>query len=98
MATELSRSRTVYAADLRGHGDSDWPGEYSVALLASDLVGLLDHLPDPVLDIVGHSLGGLVACRAVTVRPQRVRRLVVLGLPTDEEQADKSDRGPCLPG
>lgn len=81
VATELSRSRKVYAVDLRGHGDSDWPGEYSVALLASDLVGLLDHLPDPVLDVVGHSLGGLVACRAVSVRPQRVRRLVLEDVP-----------------
>jgi pimeloyl-ACP methyl ester carboxylesterase len=52
-----------------------------VALLASDLVGLLDQLAAPVLDVVGHSLGGLVACRAVSVRPQRVRRLVLEDVP-----------------
>ncbi len=77
VASELARSRTVYAVDLRGHGDSDWPGEYSLALLASDVVGLLNRLSEPMVDIVGHSLGGLVACLAVAERPQRVRRLVL---------------------
>ncbi|MDX6310057.1 MAG: hypothetical protein QOI06_3103 [Nocardioidaceae bacterium] len=81
VATELSRSRTVYAVDLRGHGASDWPGEYSVALLATDVVALLDRLTEPVVDIVGHSLGGLVACKAVAERPWRVRRLVLEDVP-----------------
>jgi pimeloyl-ACP methyl ester carboxylesterase len=91
VATELSRSRTVYAVDLRGHGESDWPGEYSLALLASDVVALLDRLSHPVVDILGHSLGGLVACKAVAERPERVRRLVLEDVPVPHP------RSPSMP-
>ncbi|NHC15732.1 alpha/beta fold hydrolase [Motilibacter deserti] len=83
VAERLAHTRTVYAVDLRGHGKSDWPGTYSLALMADDIAGLLDRLPEPRLDVVGHSLGGLVACLATTRRPQHVRRLVLedVGMP-----------------
>ena len=77
VAPVLARSRDVHAVDLRGHGESDRPGTYSIALMASDVVGLLDRTDAPVVDLVGHSLGGLVACRVVADRPHRVRRLVL---------------------
>ncbi|HWO51721.1 MAG TPA: alpha/beta fold hydrolase, partial [Ornithinibacter sp.] len=32
VAASLSATRTVLAVDLRGHGDSGWPGEYSITL------------------------------------------------------------------
>lgn len=35
VARELAASWRVYAPDLRGHGGSDWPGEYTVAALAA---------------------------------------------------------------
>ncbi len=81
VAAELSRSRTVYAVELRGHGESDWPGEYSIALLATDVVALLDRLTEPLVDLIGHSPGGLVACKAAAERPRRVRRLVLEEVP-----------------
>jgi len=83
VAAHLSRTRTAHAVDLRGHGDSDWPGTYSIALMADDVVGLLDRLAAPEVDVVGHSLGGLVACLVAVRRPGRVRRLVLedVGVP-----------------
>lgn len=81
VAVELARDRTVYALDLRGHGASDWPGDYSLQLMASDVVGLLDHGLGPGLDVVGHSMGGLVACLALAERPDLVRRLVLEDVP-----------------
>src|SRR4051812_37227577 len=82
VATRLSDHRTVYAVDLRGHGRSDWPGTYSIDLLAEDVLGLLDQRTQPV-DLVGHSLGGLVACKVAAAMPARVRRLVLedVGIP-----------------
>ena len=77
VAAALQPTRTVHAVDLRGHGDSDWPGTYSIRLLADDVTGLLRQLGDPPVDLVGHSLGGLVACRVAVRRPERVRRLVL---------------------
>ncbi len=82
VAAPLSASRTVYAVDLRGHGGSDRPGTYSIALMTDDVTGLLPRLSEPSVDLVGHSLGGLVAL-GVAARGRGVRRLVLedVGLP-----------------
>lgn len=77
VAAALQPTRTVHAVDLRGHGDSDRPGTYSIALMADDVTGLLPQLEASPVDLVGHSLGGLVACRAAAAGPERVRRLVL---------------------
>jgi pimeloyl-ACP methyl ester carboxylesterase len=83
VAAALSGSRTVYAVDLRGHGSSDWPGAYSIRSMADDVTGLLPRLADGPVDLVGHSLGGLVACLVAAGRPELVRRLVLedVGVP-----------------
>src|SRR4051812_9381150 len=61
VAENLSHDRLVYCPDLRGHGRSDWPGDYSLDAMATDVVGMLDMLGGAV-DLVGHSTGGFVAC------------------------------------
>jgi len=83
VAASLSATRTVLAVDLRGHGQSGWPGEYSIALMAQDIGQLLERLDEPAVDVVGHSLGGLVALRVAAAHPHRVRRLVLedVGMP-----------------
>ena len=80
VAAELSRDRVVRAIDLRGHGESDWPGEYSLQLMADDIVALLRR-SDEQPDLVGHSLGGLVACLAVAAAPDAVRKLALEDVP-----------------
>jgi len=57
----LAPTRRVYAPDLRGHGRSSWPGLYSLELMRADVLSFLDALELPVVDMVGHSLGGVVA-------------------------------------
>ncbi len=73
----LAADHTTYAVDLRGHGDSDWPGEYSHALMEADVVGLLDRLGLTAVVLVGHSMGGSIGFRIAAHRPDLVRRLVV---------------------
>src|SRR5215475_12051881 len=51
----------VFAFDLRGHGDSDWPGEYSFQLMRDDVAAALDKLALTDVTLVGHSMGGAVA-------------------------------------
>jgi pimeloyl-ACP methyl ester carboxylesterase len=89
VAADLSRDRTVYAVDLRGHGASAWPGTYSIQLMAHDVLALLPQLVEGAghLDLVGHSLGGLVAGRVAVASPL-VRRLVLedVGLPRPRRQ------------
>jgi 3-oxoadipate enol-lactonase len=73
----LAASHTTHAVDLRGHGDSDWPGEYSHDLLEVDVVRLLDCLGLNHVVLVGHSMGGSVAFRIAAHRSDLVARLVV---------------------
>lgn len=42
VAPACAQHRRVYAPDLRGHGHSGWPGEYSVELMQADVLGFLD--------------------------------------------------------
>lgn len=67
----------VYAPDLRGHGRSDWPGEYSVELMRADTLGFLDALALDRVDLIGHSLGGMVACLFAAEHAERLDRLIL---------------------
>ncbi len=71
----------VLTLDLRGHGDSDWPGVYSFALMAEDVLGFLDECGLDKVTLVGHSMGGMVAYLVAIQQPGRVERLVVEDAP-----------------
>ena len=70
----------VWLPDLRNHGDSPWADEFSVPLLAGDLLDFLtQHQLESVL-VGGHSLGGKVAMEAALSEPQRFRGLISLDM------------------
>src|SRR3712207_6268383 len=74
----LARDRQVVAADFQGDGrteDVDRP--LTAQGLASDVVGLLEHLGLARGDVFGFSVGGAVALRFAIHLPELVRRLVV---------------------
>ncbi len=75
------RGRRTIAPDLRGHAGTDRRGPYTFEQTTEDVVALLDRLDVPLVDLVGHSLGGLLATRVAMQQPDRVRRLVVEDLP-----------------
>ncbi len=71
----------VVAPDLRGHGDSSQPADeaaYSVERFAADLWALTDHLGWPAFDLLGHSMGGMIAQVMVLDRPASIERLVLM--------------------
>lgn len=71
----------VVAPDLRGHGDSDQPADeaaYSLDAFAADVVALADVMGWDRFDLLGHSMGGMVAQVLVLDRPERVERLVLM--------------------
>jgi pimeloyl-ACP methyl ester carboxylesterase len=85
-AAELAAaSRTAIALDLRGHGASPRPGEYTPDAMVGDVLAFLDALGDERtgdgVDIVGHSMGGHVAALLTGRHPGRVRRLVLEDVP-----------------
>jgi pimeloyl-ACP methyl ester carboxylesterase len=77
----LGRSRRAYALDLRGHGRSDWPGDYSLELMQADVLRFLDALGLGPVDLIGHSMGGIVAYLLAENYPQRVSRLILEDVP-----------------
>lgn len=83
---DLARAgRASIAIDLRGHGQSDWPGDYSFEVMVNDVIGVLDVLGVQNFDIVGHSLGGHLALYLAGRCTDRVRRLVAEDPPPPPE-------------
>jgi pimeloyl-ACP methyl ester carboxylesterase len=73
----LASRRRVVAVEQQGHGrTADVDREPTLANLAGDLVGLLDHLGLERVDALGFSLGGLALMEAATRWPDRFERLV----------------------
>ena len=91
VALALQDRYTVYAPDLRGHGDSGWAlgGMYSLPEFVLDTATLVASLGDGPLTIIGHSLGGAVALQYAGTYPERVLKVVAiegLGPPTLEHR------------
>jgi 3-oxoadipate enol-lactonase len=77
VAPAFARHWRVYAPDLRGHGRSGRPGDYSVELMEADVLGFLDALGLDRVDLIGHSMGGLVGYLLAGDHPGRVARLIL---------------------
>lgn len=78
----LSSQFTVITFDNRGVGQSTVPQEpFTIADMASDTVGLLDHLGISSAHIFGISMGGLIAQVLALDYPERVKK-VALGCTT----------------
>ena len=68
----LAETHLVYALDVRGHGDSPHPGEYSFQLMRDDVLDFLDSTGIDTCVLIGHSLGGMVGIvdGAHAIRPR----------------------------
>src|SRR5690606_23959151 len=77
----LATSRRVVAPDTPGFGDSDLPAVMDAATIVRSLWSGLDQLigGDSAIDIVGFSYGGALAGEMAASKPERTRRLVLVG-------------------
>jgi pimeloyl-ACP methyl ester carboxylesterase len=78
----VTAGRRVIAPDARGHGQSSKPHDpsaYADDAMVRDVQALMDHLGATSVDVVGYSMGAIVAGRLATREP-RVRRLVLGGV------------------
>lgn len=76
---DLASDRRVIALDQRGHGESTNTGDsttYVFDQLVDDLAAFVDALGLDVFDLLGHSMGGLVAMRYAIEHASRVRSLI----------------------
>ncbi|MEJ2857549.1 MULTISPECIES: alpha/beta fold hydrolase [unclassified Saccharothrix] len=82
VAALTAAGRSVVAVDARGHGGSGKSADlarYGEQRMARDLRAVVDALDVPVFDLVGYSMGAVIALLAAAREPA-VRRLVVGGV------------------
>ncbi len=78
---DLATRHRVIGVEMQGHGrtgDIDRP--ITLAAMADDVVGLLDHLGIDRAHVLGHSLGAGVATELAISHPDRVRSIVPVSL------------------
>jgi pimeloyl-ACP methyl ester carboxylesterase len=82
--SELKKSgRRVVAFDNRGHGESAKlydPAAYEIAVMASDITALMDHLNIERADVMGYSLGSRMTAVLARSKPERLRSAIFGGI------------------
>lgn len=79
---DLSREYRTYALDLWGFGDSDKSREqYDVDRYIELLITFMDELGIWRSPIVGHTLGAAIATELAARQPDRVSKVLAVGLP-----------------
>ena len=75
--------RRVVAIDLRGHGQSTafrQPADYSLPLMAGDVLAIVEHLQIKKPDLIGFSLGARVVLELLRMRGDRFLLGVLCGV------------------
>jgi pimeloyl-ACP methyl ester carboxylesterase len=90
LAAHLSRHRRVIAYDMQGHGESEKPaGPYALADFVRQLRRLAEDLALPSFDLLGFSMGGLVAQGFALEHPDLVNRLVLVNTVYDRNPEER---------
>jgi pimeloyl-ACP methyl ester carboxylesterase len=74
----------TFAPDQRGYSPGARPADvpaYAVGELVGDVLGLLDALELPAVDLVGHDWGAVVSWHVAGRHPDRVRTLTAVSVP-----------------
>ena len=76
---ELSSNHTVIVFDNRGVGNTTTGNKpFSIHQFANDAAGLLDALNIEKADVLGFSLGSLVAQQLAVMHPEKIIRLILV--------------------
>jgi 3-oxoadipate enol-lactonase/4-carboxymuconolactone decarboxylase len=79
--------------DTRGHGASTAePGDFSMAMLADDVLAVADHAGLGSFALAGVSLGGMIGMELAVRAPERVKMLVPVCTSATMDSASWNDR------
>jgi pimeloyl-ACP methyl ester carboxylesterase len=74
----LKKYFQVVYFDNRGIGKTDKPqGPYTIRMMADDTIGLMDYLNIKKANILGFSMGGVIALEITTGHPDRIMKLIL---------------------
>src|SRR5262249_39703025 len=82
LSSALTQNHQVIGVDLYAHGRTaltDRPIRFEH--LADDITGLIHYLGLEKADLLGYSLGGMVALQAAIRQPERIHKLVLISAP-----------------
>lgn len=97
LAERLSPEFHLYALDLRGRGESDKPEEgYGFAYHTRDILAFADGLGIESFSIIGHSFGATVGVYLASIRPLRVKSLVMIDGGADPKEEVLEAMRPAL--
>ncbi len=75
----FAKSYRVLTVDVRGHGQSDKPpGPYSVKQFSDDIAALLHDLIITAVNVIGVSMGGMIAFQLAVDHPKLVKSMVIV--------------------
>ena len=75
----IASHRRILALDFPSHGDSTVSKEHSCpSSFAQIVLAIMDHLEFEKVDLVGHSMGGLVALKVAQENPMKIGSLTLL--------------------
>ena len=77
LAKRWSEHFTVYAVDLRNHGQSPHSSEWNYQVMAEDIVEFIADEKLTDITLLGHSMGGKVSMELVNTYPGAIARLIV---------------------
>jgi len=80
IASFLAKEHTVYAIDLRNHGNSPHTDDMDYQHMADDVLKFLDGNNLSSVNVIGHSMGGKTAMWMALTQPERVNSLVVVDI------------------
>ena len=77
LAKRFGQHRVVYSLDLRNHGQSPWSENMDYAVMADDVLELIDSLDHQRICLLGHSMGGKVAMELALSSPESVDSIII---------------------
>jgi pimeloyl-ACP methyl ester carboxylesterase len=93
----LARKYKVIVIDSRGHGRSTRSAEpYGYDLMASDVLGVMDHLHIAKAAIVGWSDGAIIGLDIAMSHPERLSRLFAFAANSDPSGVKDVDKSPVF--